>query len=51
MLESVLFGVHPWDTSALVAAVSALAAAVGLATLLPAWRAVRLTPVRALREG
>jgi predicted permease len=51
MLESVLFGVHPWDTSALVAAVSALSAAVGLATLLPAWRAVRLTPVRALREG
>ena len=51
LLRSMLFGVEPWDGPAFVAGSVALSAAVGLATLLPALRAARLTPSRALRES
>ena len=50
LLESILFGVDPWDAVTLIASALALSAAVGLATFLPAWRAARLAPSRALRD-
>jgi predicted permease len=49
-IQSQLFGVHPTDVQTFVA-VAALLAGVGLvATLVPAMRAMRLDPVRALRQ-
>lgn len=51
LLRSVLFGVEPWDGPAFVLGAAALSAAIGVAALVPALRAARLTPSRALREG
>jgi ABC-type antimicrobial peptide transport system permease subunit len=51
LLRSMLFGVHPWDGPAFVAGAVILSAAIGLAALVPALRAARLTPSRALRES
>lgn len=51
LLESILFGVDPWDATALLVSAGALCVSVGLATFLPAWRAAHLAPVRALRES
>ncbi|HUL71963.1 MAG TPA: ADOP family duplicated permease [Vicinamibacterales bacterium] len=51
VIHSLLFGVDPWDVSALAVAVIALLAAVAAATLVPAWRAVRTNPSIALRES
>lgn len=51
LLRSLLFGVGPWDGPAFAIGAAALCLAVALATLLPALRAARLTPSRALREG
>jgi predicted permease len=51
LLESILFGVDPWDATALIVSAGALCLSVGLATFLPAWRAAHLAPSRALREG
>jgi putative ABC transport system permease protein len=51
LLQSMLFGVEPWDGPAFVAGAAALSMAVGCATLVPALRAARLTPSRALRES
>ncbi len=51
VLQSLLFGVDPWDASALVGALAALAIAVAAATLVPAWRAVRTSPATSLRES
>jgi ABC-type antimicrobial peptide transport system permease subunit len=49
-LQSLLFGVRPLDPLTF-AAVSALLLIVGLAaTIVPAWRAVTIDPVRALRS-
>lgn len=50
-LTSLLFGVGPWSPVALVVAAIVLLLTVTLATLIPAWRATRLSTVTALREG
>ena len=50
-LRAMVFGVAPLDPATLAGAVLALAIAAGLATLLPAWRAARIDPVGAMREG
>ena len=50
LLQSLLFGVDPWDVSALALAIAVLCVAVAIATLVPAWRAVRTSPAMALRE-
>lgn len=49
-LESVLFGVAPTDAITLAAVASALAASALVASWLPARRAARVDPVRALQE-
>jgi predicted permease len=51
LLESLIFGVHPWDAPTLVMSALALCAAVGLATFVPAWRAARRAQSQALRES
>lgn len=48
-LESLLFGVDTLDPRVLLAVSAVLLATAALANLLPAWRAARLSPVRALR--
>ena len=50
LLAGVLYGVGPLDPVSLAVAVVALAATAILAALLPAGRAVRMTPVEALRD-
>ena len=49
-LESLLFQVHPRDPLTLLLAPALLVPVVGLASLVPAWRAARVDPVTALRE-
>ncbi|MFI5178234.1 MAG: ADOP family duplicated permease [Vicinamibacterales bacterium] len=51
VIQSLLFGVDPWDVSALGVAIAALCAALAAATFVPAWRAVRTSPATALRES
>jgi len=51
VIRTLLFGVDPWDLSALTVAVVALLAALTAATFVPAWRAVRTDPSTALRES
>ena len=48
-LGSFLYGVSPFDLPTLAMAVSALGAAALLASLVPAWRAVRVDPLIAMR--
>ena len=48
-LESLLFGVRPWDTTVFVAAVLAIGGAGVLACLVPALRASRVDPLVAIR--
>ncbi|HEU4631341.1 MAG TPA: FtsX-like permease family protein, partial [Gemmatimonadaceae bacterium] len=50
LLASFLYGVAPADPLALAAATAALLAVGVLAALVPAWRAARADPARALRE-
>jgi hypothetical protein len=50
VIRTLLFGVDPWDASALTVAVVALLATLAAATFVPAWRAVRTDPSAALRE-
>lgn len=51
LLRALLAGVDPTDTTTLAVA-SAVAVLMTLAgTLVPAWRAMRIDPVRAMREG
>jgi putative ABC transport system permease protein len=50
LLQSMLFGVGPWDGRAFAGAALALFAAIAVATFVPAWRATRDTPATALRE-
>lgn len=50
LAKSLLFGVDPWDVSSLALAIGALCAALAAATLVPAWRALRVNPVTALRD-
>jgi predicted permease len=47
--RSVLFGVEPWDIATLLAVAAILAAICGAASYVPALRASRLDPVKALR--
>jgi predicted permease len=49
LVESQLFGVTPADPLTMVAAVLALGTLAGLAGAVPAWRATRIDPLRALR--
>jgi ABC-type antimicrobial peptide transport system permease subunit len=48
-LEVVLYGVSPLDPMAWTAAIAALLAAAAVANLIPARRAMRIDPMRALR--
>jgi ABC-type antimicrobial peptide transport system permease subunit len=48
-MKSVLFGVQPFDPLTFASVAAALAAIGAIASLLPAWRAARVDPVRALR--
>jgi putative ABC transport system permease protein len=50
LIQSLLYGVQPWDPLALSGAIAVLAATVTAATLVPAWRATRISPSSALRE-
>jgi ABC-type antimicrobial peptide transport system permease subunit len=50
LLRATLFGVSPADPWTYAAAAPLLAAVTTLASLLPALRAARMDPVRALRE-
>jgi putative ABC transport system permease protein len=50
LLESVLFGVSTTDAVAFARAVSIVLGGVILATIVPAWRASRTDPLRALRH-
>jgi len=51
LVRSLLFGVGPWDALAFGGATALLVLTVTAATLVPAWRATRVTPSTALREG
>ena len=50
-LRSLLFGVGPWDAVALAGALGVVGASLLIATLLPAWRATRVSPTVALQES
>lgn len=50
VIQSLLFGVSPWDAPALAGAIGALVLALLAATLVPAWRALHISPSSALRE-
>lgn len=49
-LGSLLLGVQPWDPASLFVAAGGVAAAILLATLVPAWRAARINPKEVLRD-
>lgn len=50
-LRAMVFGVAPLDPTTLAGAVLGLAIAAAFATALPAWRAARIDPVSAMRDG
>jgi putative ABC transport system permease protein len=50
-VASLLYGLEPRDPTTLIVAIAMLAAVAALAAWLPAWRASRLDPSEALREG
>ena len=50
VLESLLFQIHPRDPLTFLLAPALLVSVVGLASLVPAWRAARVDPVSALRQ-
>ena len=50
VLRSLLYGVHPIDPLSLIAATAPLMGAALLASLIPAWRAMRVDPAIALRH-
>ena len=49
-IESVLYGVRPLDPVVFAAVAALVAAVVSAACLLPAWRALHLNPIVALRQ-
>jgi ABC-type antimicrobial peptide transport system permease subunit len=50
-LERLLFGLTSLDPATFVLGAAIMAAVATVATLIPALRATRIDPVRALREG
>src|SRR4029450_9564432 len=50
-VASLLYGPEPRDPTTLTVAIATLAVVAALAAWLPAWRASRLDPSEALREG
>lgn len=50
-LQAMVFGVAPLDPTMLAAALLGIALAAGAATVLPAWRAARIDPAGAMRDG
>jgi len=50
-LRGLLFGVEPWDLLTFASVAVVLLATAALACLIPAWRAARIPPGIALREG
>ena len=50
LVASFLYGVTPTDAVTLAGSMAALAAAAGVASLVPAWRASRIDPMPTLRE-
>lgn len=50
LLRPMLFGVEPWDLTALTVAAVVLTASVVVATMVPAWRATHVSPAAALRS-
>ncbi|HVS03829.1 MAG TPA: FtsX-like permease family protein, partial [Thermoanaerobaculia bacterium] len=50
LLSGLLYGVTPGDPGAYAAALLVVAAAGSLAAVLPAWRAIRVDPLEALRS-
>jgi ABC-type lipoprotein release transport system permease subunit len=50
VLTGFLFGVAPYDLAATTGAVCMLVAVAGLATLVPALRAIRIDPLEAIRS-
>jgi putative ABC transport system permease protein len=50
LVSSLLYGVAPQDVRTLVAAILVLVSTALIATMLPAWRAVRTDPTEALRD-
>jgi ABC-type lipoprotein release transport system permease subunit len=49
LMSAQLFGVKPWDPVMLMLAVGLLGLAALVASLIPAWRAAGIEPMRALR--
>lgn len=49
-LEKLLFGVQPWDWQSFLAAPAIMIGVALAATAIPAWRALRVDPVEALRN-
>ena len=50
-IRAMVFGVAPLDPATLAGAVLVLATAAAVATAFPAWRAARIDPVGAMRDG
>jgi ABC-type antimicrobial peptide transport system permease subunit len=50
LLASVLFGISATDAVSFARALALVVSVVLVATLVPAWRAARLNPLRALRH-
>jgi predicted permease len=50
LLRTLLFGVSPVDPATFIAASAAVVIVATIASALPAWRAMRLSPMRALRS-
>lgn len=48
-MKRLLYGIPPWDPVTFLAVPGVIAAVAALAALVPALRAARLNPVRALR--
>ena len=51
LLQALLAGVNPSDTATLIVAAAVVVLTTLAGTLAPAWRAMRIDPVRAMREG